>query len=77
MRSKVDILGLGSVLVDELVLLPGYPQADDKVEILNTQKQLGGPVPIALKTLSNLGLGTSFIGKIGTDDKHQRFSTPR
>ena len=70
--NKIDVIGLGSVLTDDLVLLPTFPEADSKVEIIKTQKQLGGPVPIALKTLSKLGLKTSFIGKIG-DDSNSNF----
>ncbi len=62
-----DIVGIGSVLVDELVLLPEYPEPDTKIEIINTFKQVGGPVPTALRMLSKLGVKTSFIGKVGND----------
>jgi sugar/nucleoside kinase (ribokinase family) len=62
-----DVVGIGSVLVDELVLLPEFPPPDSKIEIINTVKQLGGPVPTALRQLSELGAQTTFIGKIGND----------
>lgn len=67
MDKEFDIVGIGSVLVDELVLLPYFPEPDTKIEIINTQKQLGGPVPTALKALSKLNKKTSFIGKVGND----------
>ncbi|MDD3012680.1 MAG: hypothetical protein PHC34_03150 [Candidatus Gastranaerophilales bacterium] len=62
-----DIVGIGSILVDELVLLPEYPELNTKIKILNTFKQVGGPVPTSLRLLSNLGPYTAFYGKIGND----------
>jgi len=62
-----DVIGIGSVLVDELVLLPEFPEPDTKIEIINTFKQVGGPVPTALRMLSKLGAKTSFISKVGND----------
>jgi len=63
-----DIVGIGSVLVDELILLSEYPEPDTKLEIIDGVKQVGGPVPTALRLLSKLGLNCHFIGKIGNDD---------
>lgn len=65
--QKTDVIGLGCVLVDELTILPHFPNVDTKVEIIKSQKQLGGPVPTALKALSSLGVKTSLISKIGDD----------
>lgn len=70
MKKDFEIIGCGSVLIDELSVLPKYPSADEKIEVIKTQKQLGGPVPTALRALAKLGLlNTAFIGKIGDDDK--------
>lgn len=63
-----DIVGIGSVLVDELMLLPEYPEPDTKLKIIDGVKQVGGPVPTALKMVSKLGLNCHFIGKVGNDD---------
>lgn len=63
-----DIEGIGLVVVDELILLPEYPEPDTKIKIIDGVKQVGGPVPTALKLLSKLGLNCHFIGKIGNDD---------
>lgn len=67
-----DVIGLGSVLIDEIAVLSEFPKEDTKTEIQKLQTQLGGPVPTALKALSKLGLETSFIGKIGTDNNAQK-----
>lgn len=67
MIKEFDVIGFGSILVDELVVLPYFPKADTKIEIIKTQKQVGGPVPTALKALTKLGVKTSFIGKVGSD----------
>ena len=66
--KNFDVIGIGSVLVDNLAVLPAFPEADSKIEIIKNQKQLGGPVPTSLMTLSSLGIKTSFIGKIGDDE---------
>lgn len=63
-----DIVGMGLVVVDELILLPEYPEPDTKLKIIDSVKQVGGPVPTALRLLSKLGLNCHFIGKIGNDD---------
>ncbi len=66
--KQVDIIGAGAVLVDDLAV----PYPDEKIEIIQSQKQLGGPVPTALRTLSELGLTCSIIGKVA-DDSNSRF----
>lgn len=63
-----DIIGIGLVVVDELALLPEYPESDTKLKIIDSIKQVGGPVPTALRILSKLGLNCHFIGQIGNDD---------
>lgn len=68
MKKKFDIVGLGSVFVDNIAVLREYPAVSAKAEILKSQKQIGGTVAVALKTLSNFGLKTAFLGKIGNDD---------
>lgn len=67
-----DVVGIGAVVVDNLMVLDNFPEEDTKIEIINEQKQLGGPVPTALRQLTNFGLKTSFIGSIG-DDENARY----
>jgi len=61
------VLGLGTVLVDQQVLLPRYPDVDTKNEMSSHRLQVGGPVPTALAQLSRFGHGCEFIGRWGND----------
>ncbi len=61
------VLGLGTVVVDHLLMLPAQPVADTKVEVLEDHLQVGGPVPTALAQLRRLGHHCRFIGAWGDD----------
>ena len=61
------VLGLGTVVVDHLLMLPAQPAADTKVEVLEDHLQVGGPVPTALVQLRRLGHYCRFIGGWGDD----------
>jgi ribokinase len=66
-RRKVDVFGIGFVVVDELALLPHFPHPDEKLEMVDHVEQVGGPVPTALRQLSRLGFATAFSGLVGDD----------
>jgi len=68
MKKKIAVLGIGAVVEDELVVLPHFPRPDEKIEIIDHIRQVGGPVPTALRMLYRLGIPVSFIGKVGTDE---------
>lgn len=68
MEQKINVIGVGTAVIDDLLILPGFPSQGTKVEVLQRKKQAGGSVPMALKTLSRLGAKTTFIGKIGNDE---------
>ncbi|MFA6989847.1 MAG: PfkB family carbohydrate kinase [Candidatus Gastranaerophilaceae bacterium] len=68
MKKKFDVIGFGSVCVDNIVVLQEYPLLGAKVEILKSQKQVGGSISTTLKALSGFGAKTAIIGKIGDDD---------
>lgn len=57
-----DVLGLGTIVVDHLLTLPGELEPDIKHEVDGHRMQVGGPVPTALVLLQRWGLQTSFIG---------------
>lgn len=57
-----DVVGLGAVVVDHLVVLPGWPEADSKTTVRSDRFQVGGPVPTALTLLQRWGWRGSFIG---------------
>lgn len=69
--QQFDILGIGAVVMDELILLERYPQADEKIEVRRIHHQMGSPVPAALKTAAHFGCRTAFIGSIGDDPRGQ------
>lgn len=57
--SIFDVVGIGRPCLDDLMLLPHYPAPDEKVEMIDSIRQIGGPAPIGMKTLSVLGISSS------------------
>ena len=66
-KMEYDCVGLGVNAVDYLSILDPYPDLDDKVEVVRSSVQGGGPVPTAMVTLAKLGAKVCYIGKIGDD----------
>jgi ribokinase len=62
-----DCLGFGICALDYLSILDPYPGLDEKVDIVASAVQGGGPVPTAMAALSKLGAKAAFVGKIGDD----------
>ncbi|MCH9655369.1 MAG: carbohydrate kinase family protein [Planctomycetes bacterium] len=62
-----DVVGLGTVVVDHLVLLAQHPTQDAKTNIISDAYQVGGPVPTAQVLLSRFGKRNAFIGSWGDD----------
>ena len=71
-KIEFDCIGFGMNAVDYLSILDPYPNLDEKVEVIESSRQGGGPVPTAMVTLARLGLKVAYIGKIG-DDPEGRF----
>lgn len=65
--TKYDCVGLGVNALDYLCILDPYPRLDDKVDVVTSSIQGGGPVPTAMVTLAKLGAKVCYIGKIGDD----------
>lgn len=63
----MTIFGIGTVVVDDVVVLPHLPEADTKVELSQRWQQVGGPVAVALSTAAYYGSITSFLGRWGND----------
>ncbi len=70
MSTRPTITGLGYCCLDHLCLVPRIP-LDDKVEILQTAIQGGGPSVNAIATAARLGATTAFIGCVGDDQRGQ------
>lgn len=62
-----DIIGLGTIVVDHLVVLREHPEADTKNAIIADHLQVGGPVPTALVMASRFGRRCAFAGAWGND----------
>lgn len=68
MSFPPKIIGLGYCSVDYLSIVPHIP-VDDKVEIVQSLIQGGGPAATAIVTVAKLGAETSFIGVVGDDER--------
>ena len=62
-----DCLGFGICALDYLSILDPYPGLDEKIDVLASSIQGGGPVPTAMAALSKLGAKVAFVGKVGDD----------
>ena len=68
MSTKATITGLGYCGMDYLCLVPRIP-LDDKVEILQSAIQGGGPSATAIAAAARLGAATAFAGCVGDDQR--------
>lgn len=70
-KPRFDVLGLGTVAVDELIVAETYPAADAKTRVRSAERQCGGLTAIALIAASRLGAKCAYAGILGTDDLSQ------
>lgn len=68
MTQAFEIIGMGYASQDNLVIVPRIP-LDDKVEIISSLLQGGGPGATATVAAARLGARTAFIGAIGDDER--------
>ncbi|MDD4870871.1 MAG: PfkB family carbohydrate kinase [Kiritimatiellae bacterium] len=68
MKTKGKITGIGYCGMDYLCLVPRIP-IDDKVEIIQSLVQGGGPAVTAITAAARLGAETAFIGSVGDDER--------
>jgi sulfofructose kinase len=67
-RAPLDILGVGSVAVDDLLAVAAYPPADAKARVLRRERQCGGLTGTALVTAARSGARCGYAGVVGTDE---------
>ncbi len=68
-RSSIyDVLGLGIVAVDDLVIVDHYPQPDSKMRGLGEIRQGGGLTGTALVAGARLGGKCAYAGMLGVDE---------
>jgi sugar/nucleoside kinase (ribokinase family) len=68
MNAPIDLLGLGSVAVDDLIYVDAYPPADTKVRVLDRERQCGGLTATALVAASRLNCRCAYAGIMGMDE---------
>lgn len=67
----MKILGIGTTVVDRVVVLDDYPQPDTKSGIRRSWVQVGGPVPVALSTAAAFGAETRLLSRWADDPDGQ------
>jgi len=63
----IDVLGLGSVALDDLLLIDEWPPADAKVRVARRSQRLGGLTGHALVAAAKAGARCAYAGCLGTD----------
>lgn len=62
-----EILAIGETVVDELVILPDYPQIGEKIESSQEIFSIGGTVCLISLFLAKMGLKVNFFTSLGKD----------
>ena len=70
--DRDDVLGLGPVGLDEVLVVAAYPPADAKIRVLRREVCLGGLTGTALVAAARLGSRCAYAGTLGTDDRADR-----
>ncbi len=68
MRTKLDLLALGAVAVDDLFYIGSYPGPDEKTPVLRRERRCGGMSAIAAITACRLGGKGAYAGVLGRDE---------
>lgn len=66
-----DILGLGSLAVDDVIHVERYPKPDTKTRIIKRERRFGGLTGTALATAARLGAKCAYVGRLGTGASSQ------
>ena len=68
LEKQFDVLGLGCTAVDDVVCVPHFPAADEKVRVERSFRRSGGLTGAALVTAARLGARAAYAGRLGTDE---------
>src|SRR5690242_7521018 len=71
--ARWDLLGFGTVTVDDLICVERYPPPDAKAPILSRHQTGGGLAGTALVAAARLGARAAYCGVLG-DDTLSRFT---
>jgi len=67
--AQPTALCVGHCTLDTICVVPRFPPPDSKMELQEFAVQGGGAAATAAVTLSQLGIATSFVGKVGDDER--------
>ena len=67
-KPEFDILGLGTVAVDDTLYVEHYPPPDGKARVRHEARTFGGLVATALAAASRLGARCAFGAALGNDE---------
>ncbi len=67
-QKAFDVVGLGLNAVDDLCVVPHFPEFNSKVKMISLERQGGGQVATAMVALAKWGLKVRYIGKVGGDE---------
>ncbi|MFX1426605.1 MAG: carbohydrate kinase family protein [Promethearchaeota archaeon] len=65
--QKIDVVGIGEVVVDWVSRIPKLPKPDEKIDALSEDYFSGGVTANYLVAVSRLGVKSGFIGVVGND----------
>ena len=65
--KKVDIVGLGEVVLDWVAEIPHFPKPDEKIDALSENYFSGGVTANYVVAVARLGASCGFIGAVGDD----------
>ncbi|MFX0028971.1 MAG: carbohydrate kinase family protein [Candidatus Hermodarchaeota archaeon] len=65
--QKIDVVGIGEVVVDWVSRIPKFPKPDEKIDALSEDYFSGGVTANYLVAVSRLGVKSGFIGVVGND----------
>jgi len=68
MDQPLDVLGLGSASVDEILYVRSYPVPDTKTRVVRWERRCGGLTGTALVTAARLGASCGYAGRLGLDE---------
>ena len=69
--KRFDVLGLGCAAVDDVLYVPSFPRADEKVRVARALRRCGGLTGAAMVTAARMGATCAFAGCLGTDESSQ------
>jgi sulfofructose kinase len=68
MNKRFDVLGLGAVAIDDLLILDEFPKPDNKYTVRVSERHAGGLTGTALVAAAKMGCSTVYAGTLGADE---------